>query len=339
MTYRILGPVLLICFILPQTEICRGDELEALLSAGRFAEADELLRSFQESTAVPLNTLALGIFSMAGENSISNLKDYVSGNSQGGPILDWARMYIGKYYLAADLYLAAAGQFQEIPPNSPFGVQAKFLAGKAALSARDYYKAEEIFRELSRRKPNSFSIQSDTIYRHLALLELAGIRAEAGKYSESEKLYKQLIESRPGEEIDAAAMIGLIDLQRRKGDTVELERALDAYAKRYSKLPESDSLVAAVVEHSADSLKENRNGIFGNKYYVCVGIFPKKADGEKTAADYRRRGYKAIVESFLDKKLTMYRVLLGSYGSRSQAIHVKESLEKSSGESYTIVIR
>ncbi len=339
MTYKNLRSALFLCLILPQIAICRIDSLSSLLAAGRFAEAHEFLWSFQDSAGQRLNTLALGIFSPAGENSLSNLKDYITGNPDEGPIIDWARLYIGKYYLAADLYLAAAGQFQEISADSPFGVQAKFLSGKASLLARDYYKAEEIFRELSRRKASSFHFQSDTIYRHLALLELAGIRADAGKYSESEKMYKQLIESRPGEEIHAAAMIGLIELQRQIGDTNELEKAKDAYSREYAALPEIEPEEISKVERPADSLIENRYGPADKRYYVDVGTFPKKADGERAAAEYRKRGYKAVVESYSENKTTMYRVLLGSYGSKAQAVYVKESLEKALAGNYSVVVR
>lgn len=325
--------------LLPRQVLGQCDNLESLVVAKKLSQAVDCLRGIQESTTNEFYALAMGVLDRSGESSISNLKDFVGNRQTSDNTSDWAIMYIGKYYMSNNLYQAAAGQFKQISSESPFMVEARYLSGMASALAGDLREAEEFFKSLTRRKNETFRNQADTIYKNLAALGLAEIRLNSGRYSEAEKMLKQILETNPDDEVGSLVLIDLMEVYEKTGKAGDLAKTKEFYLQQYGTLPEADSVDSIALESRNDTLRTVANNIVGNKYYICVGFYPKKSDAEKLAAMYRKRGYNARVETHSENKEITYMVLVGSYQSKSQALHVKQTLEKSARETYSIIIR
>jgi tetratricopeptide (TPR) repeat protein len=289
--------------------------------------------------------LLSGLSTDIGENSVSDLKDFINRGSSSPNMLDWARMHLGKYYISQGLYGTAQKMFEEVPPNSPFSAEATYLAGRCCKLSGDNESAEKIFQEAVRRfNPAKNKNQADfqTEYYYWSVYGLGESKSDRGDDAAAEKLYKQLLEPRLESDITPLALLGLARTARQSKKPDQANQYIELYKEQYGQPPTGEALTSSSgqKEQTAQANSDERaDKLLGNRYYVQIGVYSKKDNADKTAAIYKKSGYKTLVESFDKQGQPFYRVLLGSYNSKSQADYIKVRLEKSAGEKYALLVR
>jgi len=125
---RLFGLFILFFFILG---VSRADEIDDLIRNGEYNQAYKLLKQhYSDDSNQPEYLFINGLSELSGENSASYLKDYINKSNSDSYVNDWAKLILGKYYLAQRLYVTARKQLESIPDNSPLMPEAKYLIGK-----------------------------------------------------------------------------------------------------------------------------------------------------------------------------------------------------------------
>jgi tetratricopeptide (TPR) repeat protein len=336
----------IIAFLILNSATTAIEPVDSLIAAGRLAEAYESLEStFGETPDSAEYFLISGLSIESGENSASDLKDFINRGSGSSAMADWARSCLGKYYLSQNLYVAARKMFEQIPDTSPFAVEASYLEGKGYFQTGEFDKAEKIF-QTATKQFNPSKNKSQTPFQNefywWSVLGLAETKAAGGDFSGAEKLYKQLLEPQFESNIMPLALLGLVKISNQAKKTGQATYYLDQYKDHYGQPPAGYGKTTQSPPGGADdskSIDEKADKLLGNKYYVQIGVYSKKDNADKTAAMYKKNKYKTTVESFNKQGQVFYRVLLGSYNSKPQAEFIKERLEKAAGEKYILLVR
>jgi septal ring-binding cell division protein DamX len=324
--------------------------LDDLIEQGRLGEAYSVLESTYGNTPESSAYFLLsGLTAEQGENSVSDLKDFINHGAGSPDMIDWARMHLGKYYLSQGLLGTAQKMFEEVPLISPFAAEAAYLAGRCCLLASDFQSAERIFTDATKRfNPTKNKTQADfqTEYYFWSIYGLGETKAAQGEYTVADKYYKQLLEPQFESDIEPLALLALAQNARQNKKQNQADQYLEIYHEQYGQPPgiESHSSTATpttpkqptTIQSGSD---DRIDKLMGNKYYVQVGVFSKKDNADKAAATYKKSGYKTLVEKFDKQGQPFYRVLLGSYSSKSQADYIKVRLEKAAGEKYSLLVR
>ncbi|NLI15327.1 MAG: hypothetical protein GX409_03470 [candidate division Zixibacteria bacterium] len=330
--------------------VTRAASIDELIIQGRFGEAYAVLESnyghFPESSGY---LLLSGLTAENGESSISDLKDYINRGDGPPYLIDWARMHLGKYYISQGLLGTARKMFEAVPPASPFGAEASFLAGRCCLYSGDFESAEKIFADAIKRfNPDKNKNQTDfqTDYYYWSIFGLGEAKSALGQNSAAEKLYNQILDSRFESDIEPLALLGLAKTSRQAKKAQQADRYMNLYKEKYGPMPAHEAripLSGATTREQPSSAPANpderMDKILGNKYYIQIGAYSKKANADNEAALYKKNGYKVLIESYEKQGQTFYRVLLGDYNSKSQAEYIKSKLEKATGEKYTLLVR
>ena len=314
-----------------------------LIVAGQYSRAVDLLAErYGDSTHSTEYLLLSGMTDQSGENSVNDLKEFINRGSTDSLLVDWARLMVGKYYLAQNLYQTASGVFEEVPQKSLLGAEAAYLAGLCYYYQGEIEGASRIFQNIL-KKWDSNSLSDRPYICNWAVLGLADCKAATGKYSEAEKYYRKIL-AEPGLEDDIYAF-GLLEsarLAEQRGKSDEATSYLKNYKDFYGNLPDGYALEESKTADAAAGKPaddEQLDKILGNKYYIQIGVYSKKSNAESTTAIYKKSGYKTVIEKFSKQGQPFYRVLVGSYGSKSKAEFVKEKLEKSASEKYVLLVR
>lgn len=324
--------------------------IDDLIAQGRLGEAYSALESaFGKAPESSGYFLLSGLTSENGESSVSDLKDFIN-RGEGSPFtIDWARMHLGKYYLSQGLLGTARKMFEEVPDNSPFAVESAYLAGRCCLYSADFELAEKIFSDATKRfnpakNKNLTNYQAE--YYYWSVFGLGEAKSALGQNSAAEKLYKQLLDPQFESDIEPLALLGLAKTARQAKKPDQANQYMDLYREQYGQAPigeaHANSRITATQKgpgNTPSNPDERMDKIMGNKYYIQIGAFSKKANADKEAAVYKKNGYKVLVESYDKQGQKFYRVLLGSYGSKSQADYIKSKLEKAAGEKYSLLVR
>ena len=101
--------------------VTQAASIDDLIGQGRLGEAYSALESaYGDSPESSAYFLLSGLSSENGENSVSDLKDFIN-RGEGSPfMIDWARMHLGKYYISQGLLGTARKMFESVPETSPF---------------------------------------------------------------------------------------------------------------------------------------------------------------------------------------------------------------------------
>jgi TolA-binding protein len=330
--------------------LTQAASIDDLIGQGRLGEAYAALElAYGDSPESSAYFLLSGLSSENGESSVSDLKDFIN-RGEGSPyMIDWARMHLGKYYISQGLLGTARKMFESVPEISPFAAEAAYLAGRCCLYSADFETAEKIFSDATKRfNPTKNKNQNDiqTEYYYWSVFGLGEAKSALGQNTAAEKLYKQLLEPQFESDIEPLALLGLAKTARQAKKPDQANQYMELYKERYGQAPvgEAHTSTANAIKSSKTPVTpsnpdERMDKIMGNKYYIQIGAYSKKNNADNEAAAYKKNGYKVLVESYDKQGQTFYRVLLGSYSSKSQADYIKSKLEKAAGEKYSLLVR
>jgi hypothetical protein len=325
--------------------------VDDLIDQGRLGEAYSVLESTYGNTPESSAYFLLsGLSAESGENSIADLKDFINHGAGSPNMIDWARMHLGKYYISQGLLGTAQKMFEEIPPNSPFAAEASYLAGRCCLLSADFQSAERIFTDATKRfnpTKNKNQPNFQTGYYYWSIFGLGEAKAAQGDNAGADKLFKQLLEPELESDITPLALLGLAKTAKMSKKPDQANQYMELYKEQYGQPPGGETHSTSTAAPSsqkepasaASNPDERIDKLMGNKYYIQIGVYSKKANADKEAAAYKRNGYKVMVESFDKQGQPFYRVILGSYASKSQADYIKVRLEKAAGEKYSLLVR
>jgi tetratricopeptide (TPR) repeat protein len=319
--------------------------IDGLISAGKLSEAlDSIQAAYGNANDKPEHLFVAGMVDQSGENSEAILKDFINQNPHIAYLSDWARLVIGKYYIAQNLNVAAEKQFKEISPSSNFSPEASYLSAKCYLLTNEYdeaFKAFQLVIDNYAGKKNKGKPISPNYFYYWAILGQAESKMAIGKYTEAEKLYDQLLDPELDNDIFPLALLDLAKLSQETNKPEKVEHYLNLYKDQYGSAPLDLAKIAQPNNDLQTSIPAEKTieKYAGNKYYIQIGIFAKKQNADKSAAIYHKSGYRTTVEEFSKQDQKFYRVILGSYSSKQEANFVKERLEKSAGEKYALLVR
>jgi predicted negative regulator of RcsB-dependent stress response len=324
----------------------KSASIDDLIAAGRLGEAYGVLESTYGDAAESSEYFLLsGLSTDIGENSVSDLKDFINRGSGSPYMIDWARMHLGKYYISQGLFGTAQKMFEEIPATSAFAAEAAYLAGRCCILSGDNESAEKIFQDAVKQfnpTRNKSQAAFQTEYYYWSVYGLGESKSVRGDNAAAEKLYKQLLEPQLESNITPLALLGLAKAARQAKKMDQANQYMNLYKEKYGQPPIGEAHTTSTARNtptSSGNSDERADKLLGNKYYVQIGVYSKKDNADKTAATYKKSGYKTLVENYNKQGQVFYRVLLGSYNSKSQADYIKVRLEKSAGEKYTLLVR
>jgi tetratricopeptide (TPR) repeat protein len=279
-----------------------------------------------------------GLTTFSGESSASHLKDFINRTADDTYVPDWARLILGKYYLAQGLYLTARKQLQSIPEGSPFWPEANYLAARCYLQAGEYEDAILEFNKIV-DNPNR------SAYANWAVLNTADAYYEIREYQEAERYYYSLLKPELEDDIYPLALLGMVETEKALNKSGDAERYYRTYEDRYktgitladyqtNPNPDRQSSPPASTNRAPD--KPERSG---GRYYIQIGAFSVKENALKLAGLYRESGYDVYMETYIENGKEFYRILIGGYNSKQQAEFIQRRLEKAMGEKYILLQR
>ncbi|OQX92709.1 MAG: hypothetical protein B6D58_01635 [candidate division Zixibacteria bacterium 4484_95] len=326
-----------ILFVILLTVSAWADQIDDLIDDGRFHEAyNRLLSAYEKSPDKIEYLFLMGRSALSGESSAAFFKDYINKASNNSHLVNWARLYLGKYYLAQNLYVAARKHLEDIDDNSPFGMEASYLAARCYMLSTEYDRAARAFKDIINRYENNDSNgyeNNQSNYYYWAVLNLADTKYASGDFEQAIRFYKQLLQPSLEKDVFALALLGLSETSRKMNRRDDANRYYHLYKERY----DSGINPIALETEMTDSGQPSK--IADTKYYIQVGVFSDKARAEKMSTLYKKNGYYALIENFAKEGQEFYRVLVGGYNSKQKAEFIKKRLEKAAGERYLILIR
>ena len=336
----------IVFFILVSAVICFADKTGDLIANGQLNEAYRLLiDTYKNSTDEPEYLFIRGLTEETGENSVTYLKDFINRSPDKSYLIDWARLYLGKYNLAQKLYVTARKHFEDITTDSPFYAKASYLAAKCFLLTGEIELAADAFGVIvdSLEKHEHISNQDDqTTWYNWAKLGLADALLAMGNYDRAESIYTQLLEPEYENDLSAPALLGMAELSERRQNWTDSQGYLKAYNDRYGSseghVPE-DATTEAAQESSPENLELPPVSIRGGQYFIQIGVFFNKDNASRLSTLYKDSGYKTHIENFIEGGEEFHRVLVGPYDSKQQTEFIKKRLEKAAKEKYLLIER
>jgi tetratricopeptide (TPR) repeat protein len=326
--------------------VCSADEIDDLTAAGQLNKAYQLLlNTYKNSPDEPAYLFVKGLTEDSGENSAGYLKGFINKSPEGSRLADWARLYLGKYYLAQKLYVTARRNFEEVNEGSPFGIEASYLAAKCFLLAEEFELAADAFGAVVDRFENLEPPKDQNgieTYYHWSKLGLADALAAMGNYAQAESLYKQFLEREFESYLSAPALLGLAELSERQQKWIDSQNYLNIYNDRYGvseKFISEETMIDTTTEFSSEYLAEPPVTIHGIQYFIQIGVFFNKDNATNLSKLYKNSGYKTRIENFIESGEEFHRILVGPYDSKQQAEFIKNRLEKAAKEKYLLIER
>jgi tetratricopeptide (TPR) repeat protein len=319
----------------------RADEINELIKNGKYDQAFYRIKQIYNDASQPEYLFVSGMSELSGENSASYLKDYINKSSSDSYMNDWAKLILGKYYLAQRLYVTAGKQLESIPDNSPMAAEADYLMGRCYLLSGEYKQADKMFKWTADR----YNIDSNPMtgngqnYAYWARLGLADSYLAQAEYDKARKQYQELLRPELEDDIYALALLGLAETAAAGGNRNDAGRYAGLYNDRYqgavATVPDRQPTRPDVSDDQ--SAKPSRPAEY--RYYIQVGAFSKKDNAIQTASIYKKSGYNVYMENFVDNGKEFYRILIGGYNSKQQAEFIKNRLEKAAGKKYILIER
>ncbi|MCP4581960.1 MAG: tetratricopeptide repeat protein [candidate division Zixibacteria bacterium] len=329
-------------FLLLTIGISQADEIDDYFRDGQYNRAYNRLRElYGADPGVPEHLFLNGKVALSGENSASYLKDFIN-KSADTYLTDWARLILGKYYLAQHLFITARKQLESIPESSPFAPQARYLAARCYLLSDEHKKAASSFEYLiNQSQDEDFIHKSEYIpnYSGWIRLGLADTRLEMKDYLEAHRLYRELLKPEYENDIFALALLGLAEIAKAQGDTDDVARYYDLYNDRYQSNLTYVKVKGKPRRIYADKSPGKATKSRHSRFYIQVGAFSKKDNALRISSLYKNSGYNVYMETFIEGGKEFYRILVGGYNSNQQAEFIKNRLEKSAGEKYLLIER
>jgi tetratricopeptide (TPR) repeat protein len=327
-----------VLIVILSVAICAADNIDDLIAAGDLNRAEEYIaRVYARNVDSPEYLFLQGKTALSGESSASHLKDFINKTNDENYIPDWARLLLGKYYMAQGLYVTAARQFRSISDGSPFSAESNYLAARCYLLSGEYEDALLHFTEIIDRP-------QQTDYYYWANLGMADSYYESGNYQEAARNYYGLLRPELGDDIYALALSGMIETSRALNKDSDADYYYRQYQERYRT---GISLAAYQEKPSRQEQREvqqqekpaERPQTERGRYYIQVGAFSKKDNAVRFADLYRQSGYDVYMETFIERGNEYYRILIGGYNSKQQAEFIQRRLEKAMGEKYILLKR
>jgi len=333
--------ILLLCIF--TMGVSPADEIDDLIVNGDYIKASYRIEQKYSNDSVHLEHLfAGGLSELSGENSASYLKDYINKSSSESYITDWAKLILGKYYLAQRLYVVARKQLESIPDKSPLAPEAKYLAGRCYLLSGEYEQAIAIFKStidhFDDSNPDAWPGQR-RIYDYWARLGLADSYLAQADYDKAGWQYQELLMPELEDNIYPLALLGLAETAAKHGDRDDADRYNKLYKERYQTLIEPSAYIQpAQIKVSGEKPPESSRAT-AHRYYIQIGVFSKQDNAIRTSSLYQNSGYNVYMEDYMESGKKFYRILIGGYDSKQQTEFVKSRLEKASGEKYILLER
>lgn len=329
--------------ILFSAVLCSASEVDSLIEKGQLAKAYQyLIDNYKNTPDEPEYLFIKGKTEESGETSAAYLKDFINKSSGDSRLIDWAKLDLGKYYLAQKLYVTANKLFDNIDEDSPFWDEASYLAAKCLLMSDEYELAIDDFKAITDRyetEESGDAREKLEQFYNWAKLGLADAYASLKNYSQAESVYTELIEPENEADISAPALLGLQDIAQQQDKQDDSREYANMYNERYptdSPVIESRDTIESVSAKPDDyePAVKRRSG-----YFIQVGVFHNRENADRMSKLYKESGYKTFIEVFIEGGEEFHRVLVGDYQSKQQAEFVKKRLERAIGERYFIIKR
>ncbi|MCD6162637.1 MAG: SPOR domain-containing protein [candidate division Zixibacteria bacterium] len=331
--------------ILFSAVLCSASEVDSLIENGQLAKAYQyLIDNYKNTPDEPEYLFVKGKTEESGETSAAYFKDFINKSSGNSRLVDWAKLDLGKYYLAQKLYVTANKLFENIDQDSPFWDEASYLAAKCLLMSDEYELAADDFKAITDRYESEESSEvKDKLeqFYNWAKLGLADAYASLKDYNQAESVYTELIEPEREHDISAPALLGLQDIAQQQNKQDNSREYANMYNERYQ--PDSPVIensgrdtaesISAKPEKYEPAIKRSSG------YFIQVGVFHNRENADRMSTLYKESGYKAYIEVFIEGGEEFHRVMVGGYQSKQQAEFVKKRLERAIGEKYFIIKR
>jgi tetratricopeptide (TPR) repeat protein len=272
----------------------------------------------------------LGLCSQSGNRSSLYLKDYMQKFPDGKHAGEVLGLLID-YYSSSGLLITAGSIFENTDEekfSSPLNLY------KAALYKQqlgEYQSAINIFKKAA----NS----GDEEIRSWAELGLADCHLSEENYNTALAGYKRLVEDYRDSDIFPFALIGISETYRRQGDIDKSKAFYELYRERFEESPRNIEIEAALIDNQDSGNDRKLQTLINVDYYVQVGVFARQSNAESCLKKFRNLRYTARMTDFRDGGKKFHRVVIGPFGSESEAREVKTGLERSQGEKYSLFIQ
>ena len=333
-------------FILIFFTVCSAEEIDDLIDDGLLSEAYQyLIDNYKNTPDQPEHLFLKGRTDSSGENSATYLKDFINKLTEDSKLADWARLYLGKYYLTQKLYVTARKHFQNVAGDSPFKSEAEYLAAKCLLLTEEYELASENFNAIVDRYEKSATqdIEKEQAeYYNWSVLGLADALLAEEDYEKAEEIYKRLLQPQFEKNIMAPALLGLTELYKKLQKWDIAQHYINMYNDHYKADINQFSKGAKIEKterYSAKPTDTHQDAVPGNKYFIQVGAFFNMDNADRISSLYKDSGYRTHIENFIEGGEEFHRVLIGGYDSKQQAEFVKKRLERATKEKYLILKR
>jgi tetratricopeptide (TPR) repeat protein len=306
-------------------------DIQSYIDAGDYNTAySELLDDYGKRPDDPRILFHLGLCAPSGNMSSVYLKDFLQKHANS----DFAPEAMGllmDYYSSAGL-LITAGNLTESVNSDEFASPA--FQYKAALYKQHlgkYKLASKIYGDLERSKDPEYSIWAQLGLSDCSLLQ--------GDYNSALSGYKNLVDKSSDSPVFPFALIGISETYRRLGDIDKAQVFYELYREKFESSPRDIEIEAAMAEKRSSGDESRLHSLIDVDYYIQVGVFARKSNAEICLKEFRNLRYSARMVDFREGGKLFYRVLVGPYGSESEAQNAKNDLERSRGEKYTLFIQ
>jgi tetratricopeptide (TPR) repeat protein len=272
----------------------------------------------------------LGLCSQSGNRSSLYLKDYIQKFPDGEHAGEVLGLLID-YYSSSGLLITAGSIFENTDEekfSSPLNLY------KAALYKQqlgEYQNAIDIFKKAANSGDREIKIWAE--------LGLADCYLSEDNYNTALAGYKRLVEDYPESAVFPFALIGISETYRRQGEIDKSKTFYELYRERFEESPRNIEIEAALIENQDSGNDRKLQTLIKVDYYVQVGVFARQSNAETCLKKFRNLRHTARMTDFRDGGKKFHRVVIGPYGSESEARDIKTELERSQGEKYTLFIQ
>jgi tetratricopeptide (TPR) repeat protein len=323
--------VLFLAIIIQSAVYSPNPQINALLNSGDYDSAYRLL--LDEAEKKPddeLNICLLGMTAPAGKRSSLYLKEYLQKYPAGkdAPLV---RRNLLDYYAASGLKITAGRLYGQNLTDSVSGPEDIYRIAVVRQGLGEYDTAARLYDDVARNATGELEIW--------ARLGTADCSLLSGDLQTARNEYLSLIDRFPDSPPLPFALVGLSETFRRQGKMDEARAYYELYREKFELAPGSMEIEAALVEtgngHSDDAIQS----LLDVDYFVQVGIFAHESNAAVCLKKFRNLGYRSRLQEFDEGGRTFFRVLVGPYESEKKALAEKESLERSQGEKYLIILQ
>jgi len=311
--------------------VASNQTVMARIDNGDYSGAYNLLLDENSKHPDDAETLfLLGMCAQSGNMSSLYLKDYIQKYPEGDYVTE-ARGLLMDYYSAAGLLITAGTLLEN---SGPTDLSLSLDLYKSALYKQqlgEYDNAAGIYLKLMETGDSDLAKWAELGLSDCLLMQEHHDSALSG--------YKKLIERDPESPVFSFALVGISEAYRRHGDIDKSEVFYELYRERFEISPRSIELEAALFERQSAGDERQLKSLIDVEYYVQVGVFARKSNASTCLKKFRNLRLTTRMIDFRDNSKVFYRVIVGPYGSETEARDVKNQLEKTQGEIYTLFIQ